>query len=673
MKLVKIHVPFEKTSGIDLLLHPPAEPEIEIFDELEMKDGFYLMNEYSRNGRDLLQIGVFAPGAEKVIVEEDHKKMVLSKSEKHADLWYHKREIRPENGMGSESCFGMNACGKFLVKSFDGKGHPLERAKVIVLPDMLSYEQYDTMKKEVEGLFKDLAYDEGLGGFFKKTNVFLYPLEPMQELVRQLEYWLQKIAADPSERLIQVKGKVHGWKIKKWHGSAIIKKELYPPSAKIPVRSVKRDTNINEHRMIRKMLEDIQNYVNQAMTIEGMEIQKIRNELEERRENFTFQTADRKNQWIKSGKKEINVSNMMKKRIEELEEELEELERRQKPWQELLEKISQQLEEPLFAPPAMEIEWTHLFASEPSYAAVFDIYEEFLELNPKLASREQELMETLTSSAHLYEVWILFQIIHELRNLQFDCSWVIPSLMAKYNRDSHLEGWSYEFHSKKGAGTFRLDYNVTYGGQGREHLKPDYVLYYRKPGGTTWTGHTLDAKYKPYTKMGEKVLKQDLERSCARYLQLPLDDKNFVIHSSSLVHIDSNICNWNVDRWDLYCVSHFYAVPGDLSNLRIFLKRIIHFFGKQYDLCPSCGNRTDVMEDKHYKQTYICENDHEVWVVNICHNRRKHPFQYRNVKLMKYPADNFNVQVKNEWNVYCPVCHKDAEDHKLKQDIFGPK
>ncbi|QDY45787.1 hypothetical protein FK545_11230 [Planococcus glaciei] len=177
----------------------------------------------------------------------------------------------------------------------------------------------------------------------------------------------------------------------------------------------------------------------------------------------------------------------------------------------------------------------------------------------------------------------------------------------------------------------------------------------------------MDAKYKPYLLMGETALRNDLEHSGRRYLTISDDSIN--LKSAALVHIDKNIENWNVDTNRRYSISHFSAQPEILENINIYMKRILHFFNKQLEICPSCGTVTKP-DSPDFKETYICNTCNEVWVKNTC-KRNFHPKPQVLPELLKYPSGNYNMQVGTQWNVFCPVCSQDANGNRVQQDIFG--
>ncbi len=654
MKLYKIHVSEKATPTIVNIQY--KEESIQVFEELHYEDKQYRMNEYSRSDQGkLLRIGVYAPNAHQVNIHADRQTTQLVQSTLKPGYWYEPTKSWRENGYEEkkEAIFGGNACGTWHVSALDEKGDILEEESVIIIPSTMTYDQYKTMQAEVKSLFENLAVGPGVGGLLKETQLSLFNVEELLSILKEMKEWLQKICEAPSEQLIRTRAKVKRDRITKWDAQSIVESAVFPFRDQLSVPVIVKETNLDEHRMIRFMLEGIKDRVIHEMTVEQSAFNHLRKEKNKRRETSLFVSGD--------------MRNHLENRISAVQKDIDCLMARRKQWEQCCAYVEGMLDESLFDVEPLSPEMTHLFSHDLSYGAVYDLNEQFEALNPQLVPTEQDFVESMMNSPHLYEVWTLLQLVHHISKLKFDCSNVCKSLVDYYARNKKISDWRFKFVNSE-RGEFFLYYEPDLYMDNKK-LKPDYLLLYRRNGEDTWQGHTLDAKYKPYTRLSTNKIRKDIDRSCVRYLT-KIKQNTIVMRSSSLVHVDEQANNWNVNQDATYSISHFSLLPGDTENISTYLKRIFHFFGGKKDLCINCGGIADV-EDKGYKQTYICPHDKEVWVSNICRYKSSHSWSSRHLALMKYASGNYNTQVNNRWDVHCPVCDKDYEGNALKLNVFG--
>ncbi|OLN22570.1 hypothetical protein BTO30_08765 [Domibacillus antri] len=269
----------------------------------------------------------------------------------------------------------------------------------------------------------------------------------------------------------------------------------------------------------------------------------------------------------------------------------------------------------------------------------------------------------MVSSPHLYEVWILFQLIHQLKKAQFTCENITGSMIAHFEKERTLSGWSGKFKSSKGAAGLYYEKEIDL--ENGRKVKPDFIFLF-KNSNQNWDAHVLDAKYKPYTNINENVLQNDLEHSARRYLEIK--HEKITVKSAALVHIDEKTNNWNVDANHLYKISQFPTLPGLTDHLATYMKRIFHHFNNWLSMCPKCGGDAECILG-NYKVTYICDRCENVWVKNQCRGDF-HP-NSTTPRLLKYPSGNYNIQVGNQWNVYCPVCFRDVNGNRIRQNLYG--
>lgn len=635
------------------------EMDLEVYDPLIKIEQYYLMNEYSKVNNKTLRIGVYAPEAAHVFISNGNVKKYLVESKIHLGMWYEASRGWYEEGFleRSESCFGMNACGEWKVSAVSDEGKTLNEKRVVVIPRTFSYAQYRTMQAEVKSLFEGLTAEPEEGSYLKELQIPLFRLEELVLILEEFKDWALVICKNPSEKLVKSKEKMTRSKISKWDSHSILEAAMFPFREKILIQTSIKELNLEEHQMIRYMIEAFVEQVKQSMVIENSALKQLEFELNKRYETLN----------VINGLMKVFIE----KRCTSLERDINWLKERQKKWEHCDSMLRMILSENLYMVDPVMPELTHLFSQDPSYGAVYELYEKFENMVPKMDSEERAFLEAVMSSPRLYEIWILLQLIHHLKKIKIDCSGVRYSLVEKYKKDKKISGWFYRFPFDKTRGEFVLYYEKSIHLEDSKMIMPDYLFLYRHHKNTKWQGHVLDAKYKPYSELLSRQLEKDINHSGKRYLR-KIQNTSIIMKSATLVHIDNNATNWNVDSNSLYHLSHFFALPGNLENIQTYIKRILHFFGLQKTICPSCGEKAHC-EDKVYKQTYKCPNDYEVWVSNTCRYKREHQNINHNFALMKYAFGNYNNQVENNWDVHCPVCHKDYNGNVLKLDLYGCK
>lgn len=629
---------------------------------LVYQESFYIMNEYTRQ-EGILRIGVQEPFAEKVIVMMDDIAIQLTRSKIDTSFWYEPARSWKDGWFktNQESCFGMNASGRATIKTYDEYNQVMDTKTVLVIPSTFTYKQYEMMKMEVK---THLEYFAASSLAYTKTDkvkgiqIPLFQLTRLEELLEKLNQHIQLICKTPAERLTQERKKVMRSQVEKWDGRSIVESMVRPSSQKIQIRVMKKDNDLPEHQMIKGFLLLIRSRIIQEKTVEQSFCEQLRNERNVREKNLREVSS-----------RDRGLIAPIWRREQSMKESIDLLYRRGDRWNICLDIIDRLLVDPLFDVGKADFHYTHLFGYDSIYKEIYHLFHELEKLLPELKSIEWNFIDAVISSPQLYQLWVLLQIISELERFQFQTEKVWSSLMNHYKKKEDLIGWKCTFSSKK-RGKIALYYEYEVKSQEGKMMQPDYMIAYKGDENEQWDLHILDAKYKPYSAMkhGQRTLKKDIERSANRYIR-NMETSKTRVRSATLIHTDSNIVHWNLEDGSLYELSHFYLLPGNMENLNTYMKRFFHFFNDQTDICLTCGGNTIPLLFNN-KETYICENDDEVWVKNSCRYSRSHKNHPR-LSLMKYASQNYNRQVQADWNVHCPVCKKEYAGQTIHLDCFG--
>jgi hypothetical protein len=327
---------------------------------------------------------------------------------------------------------------------------------------------------------------------------------------------------------------------------------------------------------------------------------------------------------------------------------------REKIFEQLLNKIKIYLDIPLFNHEAIPIEYTHLFKMDIKYNEIFELHSKFKEIRDEVQIGLQPFIKSLLKSPTLYEAWILLKIVEQLAQWSFNANQFIDWIHTKYYDLELLEGFDEIFELPNMPFRIRVMFNVYFE---KFNMKPDYVIGVQDKRTDIWQWHTIDAKYKIYNQSTSEILEGDIDHSAKRY-KSNISINGIGITSSSIVHPNKAVFHWNIkfEDKDPYIISHLYVTPYDTNAFRIYFKRLLHHFNKLEEICPTCNERT--LGEQKYEgssiYTYVCKSCEEVWVSSHCWNCKK------NSPLYKYAINNFNLQVKDEWNVHCPRCFADA-------------
>lgn len=649
------------------------ESKVEIGSEIQKKNAVYYSEEYTKRAKCFVQIGIEIE-AHRIEIK-GMPEIQFVQSPQHKNLWYELSNVWYEDGFVTwqSANFGMNACGRFIVEAYDVNDVLIAQEIVVVYPQTMSFEQYETMQAEVRELFRILDTRPGTSENEREILGPLFPLDIMEQHLHDLRLAIDEIIDAPMESLKFEKMLLAPEQIKRWTSRTLIERERQKGQPKIRAEVALRHTNIPEHQMIRTILEKTLEMLQQAETIERSKLTSLEGEKIMRRSTLMVR------------KEESGVAEALQRRYRQTVKELERFQDRTVRLNRLVNLIDSMLSNELFEGPAIDIDETHLFIHDMRYNEVFELYESIQSLMPQLNPRKQEFIQQMTYSPLLFEVWTLLQLCRELEKLRFRTAEqsVTDLLLAYYERRVTLSGVELQFVHIETKDQIWLAYEreVFLKKQKNEKRKPDFLLSYAVGGLPDRRNlHVLDAKYKPYGIFNQSVLYKDFVKSAKRYIDDFLKEGHS-IQSAALVHSDviSDTYHWNaqIDP-GLYAYSHFPIAPGQNDHLNTYIKRILHHYNGRHEICPSCGCVTEgiptssLYGKRPYKWTYICKCD-EVWVNNRCKYRENHVPILQEMRLLKYATGNYNWQVDQGWDVHCPVCNKSYHGDFYNPGLFGRK
>lgn len=663
--------------------------------ELQYDGKEYFSCEYNKIKGKITQIGVRVDAVE-VVVHQFGKPILALFYNEQADMWYQKSSSWVENNFKhrTDGIFGINVGGNFEIVALDKEGVAFEKACVNITPGTMSIEEYKTMQQEVRHLFEIFSYDLK-DDIFQENNLLrrvqlpLFPLEKFQQLILKTEIIFNELSERPEVELRQVMKKVHVKDIRKWTPALIIE-DAIKQQGKVSAITNERVTDLRENRMIKFMMDEY--------------LRRAKNELEaEQRQKQTFQLEmDELHVMLAQTAGELTIK--PKQLLEVLQKDIALLDDRLNQWKTIIHIIEEIINNPLLEVESEDPEETHLFRMHPLYSELYDQYLQYENLLPELTDTFRLFIQSLLKSPTLYEVWVLLKIIQQLTEWGLEAKEFITDLEKNYSQlNTHvIRGYRKKFHLKDRPFDIAIYYDYTFEETG---YRPDFVIGFLNKQTHKWIFHTLDVKYKNYSvlKNGRANYLADLNRSAYRYLQELLRPQH-TVQSASLVHLDDVAKNWNVKPANLlpntahHQLAHFMLSPSRSENLHVYFKRLLHEGSQYEDCCPSCGkSRKGVQKNikiipgkgrsgrnkRSWKTQYTCDDCHELWVANFCsdcsynnrNNLSKDAYDYPR-PLYKYPTNNYNIQVRDEWEVHCPTCNKLSYPERpytlTNDDFLGP-
>jgi hypothetical protein len=648
-----------------------------VHEELQFNGKEYFTCEYNKIKKRMSQIGVLIDKASRVIVKQFEIEVAQLTLDHESGIWYHnqKQWIEDSFKQTTDSIFGINAGGSFEVVAYDLLSEEFAKATVNITPGTMSIEEYQQMQQEVRRLFELFSYDLTKIDFneeniLKRIQLPFYPQQQFQGLFEQFLECFYEITKMPEQELIKIEKKVNLNQVKKWTPSVIIE-NVIKQNGKVTTTINEKTTEIKEHRMIRFMVEEFQQRVDMELVAEQKYLMSLLDELDQ------LEDVEKR----EMSPLALNFRNL----IEIIQSDCAKLEKRIDNWVNMNREIDGLLEHPILQCEPQLIEETHLFRMHPYYSQVFSLFIEYEDLSPVLSYSFRLFIQSILKSPTLYEIWVLLKIIEQISQWGVNPYEFIQDIQEKYLEQKSISGYKKQFKLENRPFDIGLYYDYTFGETG---YRPDFVIGFFDSSNGKWYMHTLDAKYKFYSKMkkGEQKILNDLEHSGTRYLnELFLNDKRVLLKSATLVHTDINSVNWNVKHQSVnpnrvqHQIAHFYFTPNNNTNLEIYFNRLLHECSHFEFCCRKCSKKLDgTKEEKEpfgnklrWKTTYICEECDEVWVANFCSSCSFNDRGLRNIiidgrtyryprPLYKYPTNNYNLQVEDNWDVHCPTCNKTA-------------
>lgn len=648
------------------------------YDELQFDGKEYFSFEYTKEKGKMTQIGVVVSNATGVVVKQFDNIVARLKLDDVTQIWYHQSSqwVDGKYDQRTDSIFGINAGGSFEVIAFDNLDKEIDKVVVNITPGTMSIEEYKQMQQEVRRLFEVFSYnrEQANNVLLKRIQLPLYHQEKFKGILYKFVSCFNEIVRNPEQRLIRSEKKINIHQVKKWTPSIIIENEL-KKTGKVTAIINEKSTDIVEHRMIRFMLEEFLRRIEMEQIAEHGYYQQLLNELGQLKE-MVENVSDKS---IRQ-----NFTNL----IQVIEPDIKVLEDRFTIWNKLKVDIDELLENPLMQIESISVEGTHLFRMHPLYSEVYLIFMEYEKLSPIFTNTFRLFVQSILKSPTLYEVWILLKIIEHLSKWGLDTGKFIEEVKGKHLNATTISEYRQVFVLRDGLFEVEIAYDFPIG---KKEYRPDFTIGFRKQKEEKWIVHSLDAKYKNYSLIENDYsgLEKDLKGSGMKYLDgLYSEDTSRVLKTATLIHPDIKSINWNVKNNSInienkqHLLAHFHFTPNQNLNLDIYFKRILHENNSFSSCCPKCmkiaigekSNKRTYGDIRTWKTTYKCEECRELWVANYCGSCPKNTLKtevkglvfYHPRPLYKYLSNNYNVQVKEDWDVHCPSCYSPYNRKKFK-------
>lgn len=620
-----------------------ASEEPVIYNEIPSDNGLYYAFEYDKSEEyKPLKLGIKCEKATKMIVKHGDVTIHLKKALNN--IW-HQPEIDKAFDK-TEGVFGVNIGGDFYIQALE-RDKVIDKAHVAIIPKVFSLEEYRIMQREVEQLIEVFSanptdFKNNHYIYLKRLQQRLYKMEDISQLIEEFTHILDEIIENPAFTLTEERIKKHHQNIKKWTPKLIVQQSIMQSDYLITTQKV-QSFDIIEHQIIAEMIAQLQIRIDKEMYKEYQMLSELKQADESLNNTMNKQSN--------------NLFNVLKT---DLQKEINILKNRQRAYQKITRKLNIYAKVPLFSREKLPVKETHLFKTDVKYHMIFHLYRAFQTLYKNISSQLTPFMKSILKSPSLYEIWILFKIVDQLKHWGFDSAQFIEWIHLKYSTAEKLQGFDEIFELSKMPFRVKLMFNKPC----TENLRPDYVLGIQNIKNGIWQWHTLDAKYKVYSNTTYQYLKEDLQHSALRYKNRIYIEKESIT-SSTLIHPTNGVFHWNIHLDDAQpqTIGHFFVKPADANMLKIYFKRLLHHFNGCENICPNCHEKVIGKEKWSGIFTYVCDKCSEVWVSSHCWSCGKHTGN-----LYKYAIDNYHYQEKQKWSVHCSKCGSSADkDKKFKQ------
>lgn len=322
---------------------------------------------------------------------------------------------------------------------------------------------------------------------------------------------------------------------------------------------------------------------------------------------------------------------------------------------------------------------TQIFLHNPYYRVAWHAVREITEeIKDSLSTVRYQEMISASKVEQIFETWILYKMIYiltnelgwELKNYKDIVAYLDQYLinnkkeLKKFSVTLYWQEWTLELY-------YEPKINI-----GSKYLLPDFVFKFKK--GNVYTGMViLDAKYRNYMTQGEAFWVKDIKNvAMEKYgnLESTVEEWNYPIISSSIIHSDMSISKNTEDKYNPYHVmynedlfdtrlsketAHKYSsiclTPSETYTFKNWFRMIMEYHLDEYEVCWNCGetgeiHKRQLLTKKGYvKYYYTCKSCKEFWIKVHC--RLNHH------KIIKH-LNNYHLQVedRNQWWTVCPAC-----------------
>lgn len=596
------------------------------------------------------------------------------------NVWYDKG-----NELEERSPIGINQCGTFFFEAEDGQGYIIERSKdVYVTSSLLTEAEFKQMKDEVVNMLEDLfTVEKGPVNPMKLLQENIGEAERVLEKMKKLNEVLLEIKSAPHEQLIRKHQFIHSSKIKRFDAKFLINRKLFPFKDKFSVPVNVRSIDIPEHRMIRWGIETLIDYASRYLR----QAQNRKKALNQRKNSLTTALLIQKDRHQDNFENE-RIINSVEKDLNYVNESLHLINESEQYWKKVIRLAKTCLSFDYLNVSGEELELTHLFTFSPLYSEVYYYLDDLLNL--KQFRQLSNIYVALQKSPQLYEIWCLLSIVHSLVH---ECGFIPtqnPYFRIKQylQQKGDLEGiffilkrpvYRYIDNNNYHETNLTLEIHYERAFQDTERpYKPDFTFIFKDHLRTETA--FLDAKYKPLS-VREDWIEIIRDVSYTKYYE-PLPKKpiaSFLIHPNKLDN--SSINMWNAATNNMQKFRHrlgsFNYKPNDKKGFVKWMNMLLHYHLEYDGVCLHCGSHLPASCESPvnatWKKYFTCRNPkcEAFWVKSVCFNRKDGPYAQTDAhdrssatlfKYTKHSEMNYHKETTNEWDVFCPVCNKCAQD-----------
>ncbi|OKO93064.1 hypothetical protein BRO54_2127 [Geobacillus proteiniphilus] len=598
------------------------------------------------------------------------------------DVWYDKGDELEER-----SPIGINQCGTFFFEAEDGDGYIIDRSSdVYITSSLLTEEEFQQMKDEIVHMLEDLlTANEGPATPMRLWRENVEAAQYALEQTKKLHEVLLELEDAPHEQLIREQQLVPSSKIKRFNAEFLINRKLFPFKDKFSIPVNVRSIDILEHRMIRWGLERLIDYADRYLR----QARNRKRDLCQRRDFLIYALSSEKDQRLGIWEQK-RINNSIKKDLVHVSEFLRLVCESERYWEEIVDIAKKCLNLHYLNVGEEELAQTHLFTFSPLYSEAYQYLDDLLNLKP--LKQLSNTYAPLQKSPKLYEVWCLLSIIH---SLIYECGFIpvqnpYTQIQRRLQRKRGLEGISFTFHrpvyryeNSYELQEMDLTLEVYYERpflDAEKSYRPDFTFIFRDSFRTETA--FLDAKYKP---LPNREYWAEIVRdvSFEKYYE-PLPKKpiaSFLMHPNKLKDVSIHTWNAAINHRKQEELRHrlgsFDYKPSNKKGFVKWMNMLLHYHLGYNGVCMHCGAHFpakceyDVQQKK--KKYFTCSNPEceAFWVESFCFNRKGRIYAKKDAhesstatlfKYTKHSGMNYHKETPDEWDVFCPVCNKRAQD-----------